>query len=68
MDWKANIECGKCGTKATVDVPDSIPYCTKCGKQITPDEIKHAADAEAARNEVRAEMLAEIGDLSDFRL
>lgn len=40
MVWQVKIECNKCGTKATVKVPDSIPYCPKCGKPIGPNEIK----------------------------
>ena len=39
MDWEAKIECDRCGTKATVVVLDSIPYCPKSGKPITPEEI-----------------------------
>lgn len=36
---QAEINCSKCGP-AIVEVPDSIPYCPKCGKPMTPDEIK----------------------------
>ena len=42
MIWKAKIECGRCKTKATVKVLDSIPYCPKCGKPIYPHEIMPA--------------------------
>lgn len=36
---KMKIDCPTCGP-ATVEVPDSVPYCPKCGKPITPENVK----------------------------
>jgi len=37
---KADVRCPKCNTNsANVEVPDSIPYCPKCGAPITPDNV-----------------------------
>ena len=40
---KLNITCNRCKTTDTVEVPDSIPYCPKCGKPIMSDEINYEA-------------------------
>lgn len=37
--WIVTICCAGCGCQETFEVQDSIPYCPKCGKPITPDEI-----------------------------